>query len=188
MIKCLKVITVITVIFGFFHICMLADVQRDIFGEEIGNSLLIPEVVILGLLGIAIYFKKEQKRRLAIVAVLVSISCLCFIIGWHMHPDRIFKRGYYRVAELEEYIDFKKTDLENASLQEKKEIEVYLSRATTELMARKLELKAIEVRETGDPYYFRDRFSTYSWWFFSLLSVLAAICNFNLRKQNKISL
>ena len=81
---------------------MLADVQRNIFGTETGNSLLIPEAVILGLFGTAIYFKKKQKRRLAIVAVLVSISCICFIIGWHIHPDRFFKRAYHRVAELEE--------------------------------------------------------------------------------------
>jgi len=188
MIKCLKAIIVITVIFGFFHICMLADVQRDIFGTETGNSLLIPEAVILGLFGTAIYFKKKQKRRLAIVAVLVSISCICFIIGWHIHPDRFFKRAYHRVAELEEYIDLKKIDFKTASPEKKKEIEVYLSRATTELMARKLELKAIEVRETGDPEYFRDRFSTHSWWFFSLLSVLAAICNFKLRKQHNNNL
>jgi hypothetical protein len=145
---------------------MLADVQRDIFGTETGNSLLIPEAVILGLFGTAIYFKKKQKRRLATVAVLVSISCICFIIGWHIHPDRFFKRAYYRVAELEEYINLKKIDFKTASPEKKKEIEVYLSRATTELMARKLEFKAIEVRETGDPEYFRDRFSTYSWCFF----------------------
>jgi len=184
MINCLKTIIVITVIFGFFHICMLADVQRDIFGTKSGNSLLIPEAAILGLFGIAIYFKKKEKRRLAIIAVLVSISCICFIIGWHIHPDRVFKRAYYRVADVEEYIALEKIDLQKASPEKKKEIEVYLSRATTELMARKLELEAVEVRQIGDPEYFRERFSTYSWWFISLLSLLAAICNFKLRKQH----
>lgn len=41
----------------------------------------------------------------------------------------------------------------------------------------RLELKANEIRKESDPEYVNNNFKTYSWWFFAIMSLLAAICN-----------
>jgi len=74
--------------------------------------------------------------------------------------------------------------LQNASPEDSKRIKIHLSRLNTELMARRLELKAIEIRQEGDPKHLKNSVKIYSWWFFAIMSALAAICNYSLSRNS----
>ncbi len=182
--KLLNGIIFISCIYGFFFAIVLAADQRTFFGKETANFLLILEIVILGITGLAIYFIKKQKRRLAMVALLISVSCTCFLVGWHVHPDRVHKRVSDRIIDLALQKLDQKAKLQNASPEDSRRIKIHLSRLNTELMARKLELKAIEIRREDDPEYLKNNFKMYSWWFFAMMSALAAICNYRLSRNS----
>ncbi len=186
--KLLNAILIITAIYGFFFAMILAGDQRAFFGKETANFLLIFEIIILGLTGLAIFFKKKQKCRLATVALFTSVSCVCFLIGWYVHPDRVNKRASDRIIDLTMQKLDQKAKLQNASPEDSKRIKNHLSRLNTELMARRFELKAIEIRQEGNPEYLKNNFKMYSWWFFAIMSALAAICNYRLfRNSNPIN-
>lgn len=182
--KLLNAIITISAIYGFFFAIVLAGDQRAFFGKETANFLLIPEIAILGLAGLAMFFIKKQKHRLTIVMVLTSVSCVCFLIGWYVHPERVFKRASDRIIELAVQKLDHQAKLQKASLENSKRIKIHLSRLNTELMARRLELKAIEIRQEGDPRYLKNNFKMYSWWFFAIMSAFAAICNFSLSRNS----
>jgi hypothetical protein len=184
--KLLNALIIIAAIYGFFFAIVLAGDQRAFFGKETADFLLIPEIVILGLAGLAIFFIKKQKRRLTIVMVLTSVSCVCFLIGWYVHPERVFKRASDRIIDLAMQKLDQKAKLQNASPEDSKRIKIHLSRLNTERMARKFELKAIELRREGDPEHLKNSVKIYSWWFFAIMSALAAICNYSLSRNSNL--
>lgn len=182
--KLLKGIICIASIYGFFFAMVLAWDQRAFFGKETANFLLIPEIAILCISGLAIFFIKKRRYRLAMAALLTSVSCVCFLIGWYVHPDRVHKRFSDRIVDLAMQKLDQKAKLLKASPEDPKRIEIQLSRLNTELMARKLELKAIEIRQEGDPEYLENKFKMYSWLFFAIMSAFAAICNYALSRNS----
>jgi len=122
------------------------------------------------------------------VALLTSVSCTCLLIGWYVHPDHVYKRVSDRIIDLAMQKLDQKAKLQKASPEDSKRIKTHLSRLNTELMARRLELKATEIHQEGNPEYFKNNFKMYSWWFFSIMSALAAICNYRLsRNSNPIN-
>ena len=182
--KIFNIIIIITVIYGFFFAIILVADQRAFFGKETANSLLVPEIVVLSLTGLAMFWKKKQKTRLAKAALLTSISLVCFFVGWHVHPDRVNNRLSDRIIDLAmQKLDYQ-AKLQNASAEASKQIEIQLSVLNTELMARRLELKANELRQEGDPEYVKNNFKMYSWWFFAIMSALGAVCNHGLSRNS----
>ncbi len=92
-----------------------------------------------------------SSLRLFIGALLTSVPCACFLIGWYVHPDRVYKRVSDRIIDLTMQKLDQKAELQNASPEDSKRIKNHLSRLNTELMARRLDLKAIEIRQEGVP-------------------------------------
>lgn len=181
--KFLNLWIVIFSICGFFMFCAFIDAQDSFFGMETGYTIKMLELGILGIIGLSIYLVKKEKKRLAIVAMLLSISCVFFIIGYYSHPDRVYKRAVERVEELVELSLEYEINLKDASDKESKQIKIYLSRLNTELKARKLELFAAKIRRSGDPEYFRDSFFMYMCFMFGTISAVGAVCNFLMRKS-----
>lgn len=101
------------------------------------------------------YLYMVSSLRLSIFSLLISVSCACLLIGWYVHPDRVYKRVSDRIVDLAMQKLDQKAKLQNASPEDSKRIKNHLSRLNTELMARRLELKAIEIRQEGVPGYLK---------------------------------
>ena len=80
------------------------------------------------------------------VALLTSVSCTCLLIGWYVPPDHVYKRVSDRIIDLSMQKLDQKAKLQKASPEDSKRIETHLLRLNTEVIARRLELKAAEIR------------------------------------------
>ncbi|MBW2662380.1 MAG: hypothetical protein JRD93_10425 [Deltaproteobacteria bacterium] len=178
-----KIINTITIIICVCVIFLLlgfgGEYQRAYFGKETGNSLLTYEIVIIGFTCLSVYSKRKGKDHIARSFLFISISILCFLIGWHSSPLRVYERAHERVDDLElQSIDLQSQLATTTSPKDKKQISIYLSRLNTELTARRSELAAAKIRYSGDPEYFKNKFNMYVWWFFSVATLLLTILHF----------
>ncbi|HUT43356.1 MAG TPA: hypothetical protein VMW95_03385 [Desulfobacterales bacterium] len=80
--KLLNGIIFVASIYGFFFAIVLAANQRAFFGKETANFLLIPEIVILGLAGLAIFIYKKTKASIGHGCVINF--CFMYLSSYRM--------------------------------------------------------------------------------------------------------
>jgi hypothetical protein len=178
--KIINSITVFICVCGvFFLLSFGGEYQRAYFGKQTGNSLLTYEIIIIAFICLSVYSKRKGKDHIARSFLFISISILCFLIGWHSSPLRVYERAHERVDDLErQSIDLQSQLTTTTSPKDKKQISIYLSRLNTELAARRIELAAAKIRYSGDPEYFKSKFIVYVWWFFSVATLSLTVLHF----------
>jgi hypothetical protein len=148
---------------------LLADNQRDFFGNHSGNLLLIAELISVAALFFSTSLWKKGKKSASALLASTSAAALLSFTAWFIHPDQIFYRAGERLKDWEEAT--------NQYLHEPSherygnDSEIIIQRLATELTARRYEYRAAQIRYEGDPDFFRSSFFT---WLFSLIALALA--------------
>lgn len=163
------------------HLMFFADAQRAIFGDIAGNMLIAAEVVTIVSIGIVGWLWLRKQEKSALVVGFASAAVLFAFAGWFVLPEHRYERALNRVLNSEHALNeyaFEQQYLPDPP----NERSLHMQRIKEELAARKLELRAAEVRFNGDPRFFRSYFKSWMLWIDSLICVVGAI--FILRLPN----
>ena len=163
------------------HLAFFADTQRATFGDSAGNILLTVEVTTIVTVGVVGWLWSRRQKKVALAVGLASAAALLAFIGWFVQPERRYERAVNRMFDWDRALDDYRVE-QQYSPDPPEERNLHLRRLRAELAARKLELRAAEVRFNGEPDFFRSNFISWMLWIDSLIFVVGAI--FVLRLPN----
>ena len=166
-------------VLGLMLLFMLAEAQRNFFGNHSGDLLLILEVGVVVAGSVVGYLWRANKRSLGVTLACLSTAVALAFLGWFVHPDQIYSRALERVSDWERVLS--EYRFEQSLGRRDPEAAVRLQRLMQELAARRSEYRAAEIRYRGEPEFFRSVFFTWSWW---LIGVVFAAFGIRYLRQH----
>lgn len=163
------------------HLAFFADAQRAAFGDNAGNILLSVQMATIFAVGVIGWLWSRGRKKIALVVGLLGAAALLAFVGWFVQPEQRYERSLDRVFDWEHALDDYRFE-QQYSPDPPEERSLRLQRSREELTARKLELRAAEVRFNGEPQFFRSNFISWMLWIDSLILVVGVI--FVLRLPN----
>jgi len=160
-----------------------AECQRDHFGKAGGDVLWLPEVAAPIWICLGLYFWSRGSKRGSVAWFLFGAALLCAFLGWGVHPDQTLRRSRQRVSDWEAARQEFDRDWVRAEyplprwlhrrLPHRAGLRAYFD---AELMARRLEHRAAELRYRGQRRLSRDGAFSSRWelWALGLLLLGAA--------------
>ena len=155
---------------GVFLLCGLGDLNRDLFGERLGNTLLGAELILLLAVGLGVYWLVKGRITIGVYWMLIVLTTGSGFFGW------FFDKGEYafqsnRLLNIEIGADRFRAGVDDVdpTPKERRQIAEYYAH---EFAARKLEMAASEIRTDGG----NDRYSGIAcdaW-------ILACVCGANV--------
>lgn len=160
-------LAIVASVLGLVLLFMLAEAQRNFFGDHSGNLLFILEFGVIVAGSVVGYLWRANKRSLGVSVACLSTAVALTFLGWFVHPDQIYSRALERVSDWERALSYYR--FEQSLGRRDPDATVRLQRLMQEMAARRNEYHAAEIRHNGEPEFYRSMFFTWGLWLISVV-------------------